>query len=205
MRTYRQLTSGERYALSALRKQGCSQAQIARTLNRHPSTISREIHRNSKDRTGRVYRPTLADDYARWRRSRPRRNQRFTPEYWAVVVAHLKKEWSPEQISGWLRRKRRLSISHETIYRYIFLHDQLVQCQVRHCSLQAPVLALELLQAPCPWLTFIPPYSRLISFTDLPRARPTSASRSAVMICSGVCRFLPFLTSSLKSFTPGRS
>ena len=41
MRTYRQLTSGERYALSALRKQGCSQAQIARTLNRHPSTISR--------------------------------------------------------------------------------------------------------------------------------------------------------------------
>ena len=51
MRTYRQLTSGERYALSALRKQGCSQAQIARTLNRHPSTISREIRRNSKDRT----------------------------------------------------------------------------------------------------------------------------------------------------------
>ena len=77
MRTYRQLTSGERYALSALRKQGCSQAQIARTLNRHPSTISREIRRNSKDRTGRVYRPTLADDYARWRRSRSRRNQRF--------------------------------------------------------------------------------------------------------------------------------
>ena len=46
------------------------------------------------------------------------------------------------------------------------------------------------------WLTFIPPYSRLISFTDLPRARPTSASRSAVMICSGVGRFLPILTSS---------
>ena len=40
------------------------------------------------------------------------------------------------------------------------------------------------------------PSSRLISFTDLPRARPTSTSRSAVMICSGVCRFLPILTSS---------
>ncbi len=48
-------------------------------------------------------------------------------------------------------------------------------------------------------------HQRLISFTDLPRARPTSASRSAVMICSGVCRFLPILTSSLKSFRPGRS
>ena len=37
-----------------------------------------------------------------------------------MVVAHLKEEWSPEQISGWLRRKRRLPISHETIYRYIW-------------------------------------------------------------------------------------
>ena len=65
-----------------------------------PEHDQREIRRNSKDRTGRVYRPTLADDYARWRRSRSRRNQRFTPDYWAVVVAHLKKEWSPEQISA---------------------------------------------------------------------------------------------------------
>ena len=67
MRKYRQLTSGERYALSALRRQGHTQAEIARTLGRHPSTISREVRRNSKDRTGRVYRPALADDYARWR------------------------------------------------------------------------------------------------------------------------------------------
>ena len=66
MTRYRQLTSGERYALSALRKQGCNQAAIARTLGRHRSTISREVRRNSKDRAGRVYRPDLADD----RRSR---------------------------------------------------------------------------------------------------------------------------------------
>ena len=43
MTRYRQLTSGERYALSALRKQGCNQAAIARTLGRHRSTISREV------------------------------------------------------------------------------------------------------------------------------------------------------------------
>ncbi len=120
MRTYRQLTSGERYALSALRKQGCSQAEIARALRRSPSTISREVRRNSKDRTGRVYRPGLADDYARWRRSRSRRNQRIGPEEWALVVTCLKKDWSPEQIAGRLRNDGVLRISHESIYRFIW-------------------------------------------------------------------------------------
>lgn len=100
--------------------QGCSQAEIARSLGRHPSTISREVRRNSKDRTGRVYRPALADDVAHWRRSRSRRNQRFTDEDWDVVIEHLRMEWSPEQISGRLSKDGILRISHETIYRYIW-------------------------------------------------------------------------------------
>ena len=120
MNRYRQLTSEERHTLSTLRKQGYRQAAIARALGRHRSTIGREVRRNSKDRGGRVYRPDLADDYARWRRGRSRRNQRFEAEDWALVLIGLKQQWSPEQISGWLRRKRRLSISHETIYRYIW-------------------------------------------------------------------------------------
>jgi len=120
MNRYRQLTSGERYALSALRKQGCNQAAIARALGRHRSTISREVRRNSKDRQGRVYRPGLADDNARWRRGRSRRNERFGPEDWRLVEACLKQQWSPEQAAGWLLRKRQLSISHETIYRHIW-------------------------------------------------------------------------------------
>ena len=118
MHRYRQLTSGERYALSALRKQGCNQAAIARALGGHRSTISREVRRNSKDRVGHVYRPDLADDYARWRRGRSRRNERFGPSDWRVVEACLRQQWSPEQAAGWLRRKARLSISHETIYRH---------------------------------------------------------------------------------------
>ena len=120
MNRYRQLTSEERHTLSTLRKQGYEQAAIARALGRHRSTISREVRRNSKDRGGRVYRPDLADDYARWRRGRSRRNQRFEAEDWALVLIGLKQQWSPEQISGWLRRRGRLSISHETIYRYIW-------------------------------------------------------------------------------------
>jgi IS30 family transposase len=121
MRKYRQLTSGERYALSALRKQGCTQAQIARVLGRDRSTISREVRRNSSDRSGRIYRPGLADDFARWRRSRSRRNLRFTAADWTVVMAYLRQEWSPEQIAGRLRNDGVLRISHESIYRHIWL------------------------------------------------------------------------------------
>lgn len=82
MTRYHQLTSGERYALSALRRQGCTQAEIARAMCRHPSTISREVRRN-RSRDGR-YRPPVADDFARRRRSRSRRNQHFTIDDWAV-------------------------------------------------------------------------------------------------------------------------
>lgn len=122
MTRYHQLTSGERYALSALRIQGCSQAEIAHALGRDPGTISREVRRNrSKD--GR-YRPPVADDFARRRRSRSRRNKRFTVEDWTVVVAWLEKQWSPEQIAGRLKRKGELRISHETIYRHVWQDKQ---------------------------------------------------------------------------------
>lgn len=115
---YRQLTSEERYALSALRKQGCTQAQIARAIGRHRSTISRELRRNSRKDGG--YRPSTAHDFARWRRSRSRRNQRFTEADWTLVRKRLHEQWSPEQIAGRLCADRTLSISHETIYLYIW-------------------------------------------------------------------------------------
>lgn len=115
---YHQLTSEERYALSALRKQGFSQSQIARALGRHRSTISREIKRNSREDGG--YRPYSAQDYTNGRRSRSRRNWQFTEREWQLVRDCLQEWWSPEQIAGRLRRERRLFISHETIYRYVW-------------------------------------------------------------------------------------
>jgi transposase, IS30 family len=118
MRTYHQLTPGERHELSALRKQGLSQAAIARALGRHPSTISREIRRNSRKDGG--YRPETADQMTRGRRSRSRRNMRFGADQWALVNECLQELWSPEQIAGRLAFQKRLSISHETIYRYIW-------------------------------------------------------------------------------------
>lgn len=118
MRTYRQLTSGERYAIAALKRQGCTKAEIANELGRHPSTIGRELRRN--ERSGGAYVAFVAEQMCRARRSRSRRNRRFRPEDWALVVSRLQEEWSPEQIAGRLRSAGALRISHETIYRYIW-------------------------------------------------------------------------------------
>ena len=116
---YRQITSDERYMLSRLRTQGYTQAQIARCMQRHPSTISRELRRNRAVHDG-WYRAEKAIEKANGRRSRSRRNRRFTLADFRCVESLLVQQWSPEQISGYLRRHNLLSISHETIYRYIW-------------------------------------------------------------------------------------
>jgi transposase, IS30 family len=115
--SYRQLTSEERYAIAAFRRQGFSQAGIARALERHPSTISREVRRNATQ--GR-YRAGKAQARTNGRRSHSRRNRRFAGDDWSLVASLVEELWSPEQIAGRLRRNGRLRISHETIYRYIW-------------------------------------------------------------------------------------
>ena len=122
MRTYHQLTSEERYALATLKRQGLRPAAIARALGRHRSTICREIERNRRKDGG--YRWSTASEKTRGRRSRSRRNQRFTAADWERVEVWLREDFSPEQVSGWLRRFRMLSISHETIYRYIWMNKR---------------------------------------------------------------------------------
>ena len=116
---YHQVTAEERYTLGLLRRRGLRSATIARILGRHRSTIGREIHRNRAHSDG-TYRPQVADWYARGRRSRSRRNRRFTATDWAQVHELLREDWSPEQVAGWLRRFHLLAISHETIYRDIW-------------------------------------------------------------------------------------
>lgn len=117
--TYRQLSPEERYMLAALRKQGFNKAQIARALGRHRSTVGRELRRNSTRADGR-YRASTAQERANGRRSRSRRNSRFTTEDFALVDALLRRQWSPEQVAGHLARCGLLSISHETIYRHVW-------------------------------------------------------------------------------------
>jgi IS30 family transposase len=116
---YRQITVDERYTLGLLRQLGHSAAAIARALGRDRSTVWREVRRNRASSDG-TYRPQLAEWYARRRRSRSRRNQRFTAADWLQVHAGLRQLWSPEQVAGRLRRAHQLRISHETIYRHIW-------------------------------------------------------------------------------------
>ena len=117
---YTQITPTERYTLATLRKQvpALSNAAIARLMGRHRSTIAREVARNSTPYDG-AYRPSRAQEQANGRRSRSRRNTRFTADDWNLVVRLLRERLSPDQISGRLRLESRLEISYESIYRYI--------------------------------------------------------------------------------------
>jgi len=118
MRSYRQLTQEERYRITAHRMSGFSQAEIARLLDRHPSTIGRELRRNATSHDA-GYRAEKAHSYATARRRRCRRGARFSAEHMARVAALLRRRWSAEQISGILKKTGELSISIETIYRRI--------------------------------------------------------------------------------------
>jgi transposase, IS30 family len=119
---YQQLTSNERYIMSHLLKQGFNQSEVARQMGRDPSTISRELRRNSYRGVDSSYRYSRAQREAVARRRRSRRNRHYTERDFAIVRRFLRKKWSPEQIVGIIRRfklmKRRMS--HETIYQYIW-------------------------------------------------------------------------------------
>lgn len=114
---YHQITPAERYTLSVLRKQGLSNAEIARMLDRHRSTIGRELRRNSREDGG--YRPDVAQEKTNRRRRRSRRNSQFGRAEWKLVETLVRNNFSPEQISGWLKLLELLEISHQTIYRRI--------------------------------------------------------------------------------------
>lgn len=117
------LTLTEREEISRGLSSGESIRQIAFRLARAPSTISREIARHGGLKK---YRATVADSVA-WQRSlRPKICRLAVHKQLQIVVAEqLSLDWSPEQISGWLRVQYpdddTMRISHETIYRSLFI------------------------------------------------------------------------------------
>lgn len=115
---YIQLTQEERYQIAALRIEKKSFAEIGRRLGRAGSTISREHKRNRSPWDG-FYRASHAQNRANKRRRESRQGTRFTVEDHREVERLLRLDWSPEQVSGSLRRDDQLHISHETIYQWI--------------------------------------------------------------------------------------
>jgi len=119
MNKYTQITLSDRYTIYHERKQGKSCAEIAKILGIHRCSIYRELHRNKCPSHG-FYVVEKADSYARTRRSFSRRNRHFDDSDFKIVRQYLRKKWSPEQITGYLKSKGKRAISHETIYQYIW-------------------------------------------------------------------------------------
>lgn len=113
--SYTQLTQEERYQIYALMKAGHNQTEIAMVLGRHKSAISREIQRNIGFRG---YRPKKAQRLTEERRQ-TRIQPRISDTTWSNVENLLRLDWSPEQISLWLKKECHISVSHEWIYQYI--------------------------------------------------------------------------------------
>ena len=114
---YTHLTREERHTISTMKRKGDSSAIIASALGRARSTITRELKRNATEGGGYQY---LHADHLSKKRSQSAtcRSLRCSPESWKFAVEKLtSQQWSPDQISGELKRLNRPSISHETIYR----------------------------------------------------------------------------------------
>ena len=123
VRSGRTLSLAEREEISRGVVTGRSLRSIAASLNRAPSTISREINRNG----GRQqYRATVADQAAWDRAHRPKTCKLAqNPALARIVASKLQLAWSPRQIAGWLKRTypgdEAYQVSHETIYRTLFI------------------------------------------------------------------------------------
>jgi IS30 family transposase len=117
------LTLAEREDISRGIASGSSIREIARRCDRAASTVSREVTRHG----GRpAYRAHEADDQAWELALRPKKCLlALHPKLREVVASKLILDWSPEQISGWLKTQypddESLRVSHETIYRSLFI------------------------------------------------------------------------------------
>ena len=113
---YKRVTEEERKHIYRWRQEELGNNEIARRLGRAPSTISREVTRNTG---GCGYRHKQANEKAqeRTRRSGPRR---FTDEVRADVDLRIREGWTPDMISGRARLEGKPWVCKETIYGYIY-------------------------------------------------------------------------------------
>jgi len=134
MSHYTQLTREERYQIYALNAAGQNQTEIAQIIGRHKSTVSRELRYN---RGQRGYRPKQANTFAQKRRE-AKAKPRISSHAWSRVERLLREDWSPEQVSDWLRLEESINVSHEWIYGYILRDKQQGGDLHRHLRCQKP-------------------------------------------------------------------
>jgi IS30 family transposase len=122
-RSVRHLRAGEREEISRGIAVGLSIRQIAATLDRAPSTVSREVARNNGLA---CYRAEAADNRA-WERARRPKCCRLASRVRLrrAVARKLRQDWAPQQIAQWLKGRypddAGMQVSHETIYQTLFV------------------------------------------------------------------------------------
>jgi IS30 family transposase len=120
MRQYRQLTDEDRIEIYAMKQAGKQQNEIAAELGVHPSTVSRELSRN----TGlRGYRPKQAQQKTLHRSFTARKALKMTAETIGYIQRKLTQQHSPQQIAERMKIDpdwHGTTVSHERIYQYIW-------------------------------------------------------------------------------------
>lgn len=112
------LTPKERDRIAQLRYQGADQKEIAHAVGRCPSTIGRELRRNST--AGEYYATQAQWKAEQRRRERPIARKMDDPQIKEAVRSGLAREWAPEQIAGRMRQQdSNRRVSSQTIYTWI--------------------------------------------------------------------------------------
>lgn len=113
------LSYEQRYTIEVLLCQGKKQGEIAEIISRSKSVVSREISRNCDQRSG-AYKAKLAQSkYDKRLFSKPKL-VKITPKIERQIIDLLEQDYSPEQISGYLKKEGLLTMSPEWIYQYIW-------------------------------------------------------------------------------------
>ena len=113
------LTSEQRYTVSCMFNQGKKQVEIATTIGKDKSVISREIKRNKDQRNGQ-YRYELAlRKHAERQKNKPK-HIRFTNKVQSYVEGLLAEDYSPEQIVGISKKNNVVCVSCERIYQHVW-------------------------------------------------------------------------------------
>ena len=117
---YKHFSIEEREKIQERIWHGWSIRRIARALKRSPASVSRELRRNASPKK-QLYRPRHAHERALVKRTSRGRHERLkNQKVRDYVIAQLKRRRSPEQIAGCIKRDLAETISHETIYRFIY-------------------------------------------------------------------------------------
>ncbi len=114
---YNHLAFMQRCEIAAMYRQKYSQKEIASTLNIHPSTVCRELQRNTD--TSYSYEGIIANSLAQARHKNKKKAIKLTERVKKYIEEKLLLKWSPEQISGYAKRHNIFNISHERIYRFV--------------------------------------------------------------------------------------